>query len=366
MTAQNLVADPVFKRRPFRSSRVLTFGAPVTKGLGEPATAYVHVEADLDPVSSLTPVHIGKETLIRVPGVGPHDLPANHFIYPKSTELNSYDALGDEYGSKCLQLDRKDFKAYEAPWFTFGGGDSSGPDNLALGNPINATDDPLDKNNYLRVKTQYALSYNDGRGGPNWVSWHLRLEDIGYAERGGFFPELSLPQGFTLVVPDDYEYSGYDRGHMCPAKDRSASAEDSHETFSMANVLPQHSNINRGVWRTFEEYCRTLARRGNNLYIVSGGYGTWGVIQGSSQVTVPRRLWKVVVVVPRGSDVSRIDRKTRVIALDYPNVGAVRRVGWRAYITTVDDLERKTGFNFLSRIPADIQDALESKRDSGH
>lgn len=42
--------------------------------------------------------------------------------------------------------------------------------NLALGNPSAAT---TNANNYLLDKGMYVLSYNAGRGGPNWVSWHL-------------------------------------------------------------------------------------------------------------------------------------------------------------------------------------------------
>src|SRR5215207_39997 len=91
--------------------------------------------------------------------------------------------------------------------------------NVALGDPSNASSDASNKNNYLLVKPQYVLSYNDGRGGPNWVSWRLVASDIGEAERqNNFHPEQSLPRGFKRVTPDDYTGSGYDRGHVCNSK----------------------------------------------------------------------------------------------------------------------------------------------------
>ena len=49
---------------------------------------------------------------------------------------------------------------------------------IALGNPSLATPDPLNYNNYLVMKPQYALSYSRDRGTPNWVSWHVNKDWI--------------------------------------------------------------------------------------------------------------------------------------------------------------------------------------------
>src|SRR2546423_13195528 len=46
--------------------------------------------------------------------------------------------------------------------------------NATLGNPSDATADSKNKNNYLLVKPQFVLSYNNDKGEPNWVSWHLQ------------------------------------------------------------------------------------------------------------------------------------------------------------------------------------------------
>src|SRR5436853_1633029 len=46
--------------------------------------------------------------------------------------------------------------------------------NLALGNPSDATTEPTSKDNFLILKPQYALSYDDDKGQANWVSWRLR------------------------------------------------------------------------------------------------------------------------------------------------------------------------------------------------
>jgi endonuclease G len=226
--------------------------------------------------------------------------------------------------------------------------------NVALGDPSNATADASNRNNYLLVKPQYVLSYNDERGGPNWVSWRLVASDIGDVERqDNFHPEASLPAGFHSVTPNDYTGSGYDRGHVCNSKDRTATPADNSETFSMANMLPQTPDLNRQVWESLESYSRTLARKGNQLYIVAGGYGSAGTIGRSNKVTVPTNCWKIILVLPAGRDVSQADKNARVIAVDMPNTSGIGDDTWEKYTTTVRDIEQKTGYLLLHAAPAE-------------
>src|SRR5260370_1197692 len=116
---------------------------------------------------------------------------------------------------------------------------AEGECNLALGNPSHATADPEAKDNFLLLKKQYALSYDNRKGTPNWVSWRLTKDDLGHAPRKQFHPDPTLPRGFKHITPKDYSDSGFDRGHMCPHGDRSATPEDSNATFAMTNMVPQ-------------------------------------------------------------------------------------------------------------------------------
>ena len=93
---------------------------------------------------------------------------------------------------------------------------------LRLGMPSDAKDDPKQREDYLLERPQYTLSYNATTRRPNRVSWRLRKADIGNAHRGQFEPDPLLPKGFAKVTSTAYNGSGFDRGHMCPAHDRSA------------------------------------------------------------------------------------------------------------------------------------------------
>ncbi|MCC9135112.1 DNA/RNA non-specific endonuclease [Pontibacter silvestris] len=247
---------------------------------------------------------------------------------------------------------------------------ASRDNNLALGNPSSAG---ASYSNYLIQKTQYAMSYNNYRGTPNWISWHLSSAWVGSTPRqDDFRADNTLPSNFNKVQSSDYTGSGFDRGHNCPSADRTGSVADNSATFLMSNMIPQAPNNNQKTWAGLENYCRALIDQGNELYVIMGSYGKGGdgtngykeTLAGGS-VTVPNRVWKVVVVLPVGtSDVSRITSSTRVIAIDTPNSNSVN-TSWGSYRTTVDAIEAKTGYNLLSNVPATIQNAIEAKVDNG-
>jgi endonuclease G len=47
-----------------------------------------------------------------------------------------------------------------------------------------------------------------------------------------------------------------------------------------------------------------------------------------------------------------------------PNVKGIKNADWQVYRTTVRDIEQKTGYNFFSNLPQNLQDALETKTDN--
>ena len=233
--------------------------------------------------------------------------------------------------------------------------------NLVLGNPSGATADPANANNYLLARAQYVLSYNRAGGIPNWVSWHLGAADLGPVERSDFQPDTALPAGWYQVKPADYTYSGYDRGHMAPSADRTATQQDNQAVFLMTNIVPQAPDNNQGPWAQLEERARDLVRAGNEVYSISGVSGTREVLA-QGNVRVPDQLWKVLLVLPQGdNDLQRITAQTEVIAVAMPNRQGIRNDGWQMYRTSVDQIEALTGYDLLSNVPVDVQAVIEAR-----
>ncbi len=236
--------------------------------------------------------------------------------------------------------------------------------HLTMGNPSGAVADAAFYDNYLMIKPQYALAYHRDRGTPVWVSWHLDTSWLGSTPRqDDFRADTSLPAGWYQVQGTDYSGSGYDRGHMTPSADRTKTVSDNSSTFLMTNMIPQLPANNQGPWASLETYCRTLAGSGNELYVVSGGYGVSGTIA-SGHVTVPLQTWKVIIVIPSGTnDVSRVTSTTRTIAVVMPNSGSINS-DWRTYRVSVDQVEALTGFDFFSNVADPAENAIESVVDN--
>ncbi len=238
-------------------------------------------------------------------------------------------------------------------------------DPLLLGNPTNATADVANEENYLLVRPQYSLSYSRSKGEPNWVAWRLDSSWIGSSGRqDNYRPDTSLPAGWYQVLDTDYQGSGYDRGHMCPSGDRTRSVTDNSATFLMTNFVPQLAANNQGPWNDFENYCRTVAGQGNEIYIITGPSGNIGTIAGG-HVVVPKVTWKVVLILPNGNnDLSRISRATRAFGIIITNQPPLSSTTpWRNFRTTVDSVEALTGYNFFSNVPKLTQELIERRRD---
>jgi endonuclease G len=236
--------------------------------------------------------------------------------------------------------------------------------NVPFGLPGPAKPDPSSRDAYLIARPQYVLSYNAEKKIPNWVCWELKASDLGNAARAPFEPDPELPRGFPRVTSQVYSGSGFDRGHQCPAKDRSASPADIRATFSMTNVVPQAPNCNQRGWERLEDYCRRLVEDDHVLYLACGpagvgGTGTEGhkeeIGRGRLKVAVPHRLWKVALVLPREGAEPR--KNTRVIAVIMPNDQTVD-FNWAKYRVTARQVEKLTGLHFFPKVEEDVREAL--------
>ena len=252
-------------------------------------------------------------------------------------------------------------------------GDNS---DLLMGNPSGAQATIVMGDNYLIDQHYYTESYNMSKAGPNWVSWHLDATNFtGAVKRQDNFAAFTgLPSGWYEVQNNSYSGSGFDRGHNCPSGDRTSSTDANSSTFLMTNMLPQAPNNNQKTWEGLESYLRGQVLSGNEVYIIMGAYGSGGVgsnggvstsVNGG-KVNVPSNIWKIAVVLPVGNgDVSRVSSGTRVVAVNTPNINTINP-DWKQYIVTVRDIEKSTGYNLLSALPQSVQDAVETKRDTGN
>lgn len=237
------------------------------------------------------------------------------------------------------------------------------------------------------TKAQYVESYDPARGGPRWVSWNLNKSQFGAAPRCDCFSaDQTLPADVYHVVDFDYRNGGYDRGHMVQSESRTTTDQENAATFLLTNILPQAAANNQGPWSKLENELNDMARSTTapkEIYVVAGGIyrPDAPTLKGENKVAIPDYTWKVAVIMDAGKGLADVHSAAdlQVIAVKMPNLtdanatsdnpahagtgtGATTIAGkpWQTYATTVDEIERITGYDLLSALPDNIERLVES------
>lgn len=114
-----------------------------------------------------------------------------------------------------------------------------------------------------------------------------------------FHPDDNLPPADRAELAD-YARSGFDRGHMTPSGDM-PDAVAQEQSFSLANIVPQTAQLNRGAWERIESAVRTLVKRRGEAYVVTGpAFGGASLRQIGGRVLVPSSTWKAIYVPATG------------------------------------------------------------------
>lgn len=206
----------------------------------------------------------------------------------------------------------------------------------------------------------YAVCHDNAKKVADWVSYHLTDEYlIKNADRSNDFrPDPDLPVGERSELKD-YRGSGYDRGHLAPARDMARSERTMSESFLLSNMAPQVGvGFNRGIWKLLEEKVREWTEEKKSLYIITGPiyndneYSTIG----SNKVAVPSHFYKVIVSCCENTEVP-IDS----IAFIFPNE-KTSNDKLPEFITSIDEIEHLTGLDFLNNLDDEIENTIEAKK----
>jgi endonuclease G len=207
---------------------------------------------------------------------------------------------------------------------------------------------------------QFMLDYSTGDKQAYWVAWQLHSGCIGSIKR----PAVD-PWAYDGRVPEQYwpaqnEFGGYQRGHLCPAGDRTRSLPMYNETFYYTNVSPQIGSLNTGAWLQLENLERDWIKnsRFDTLFICAGGMLSSETLRKQAGVlTVPGFFFKAVL--------GRKGDAYEAIGFWFANSGATPANVTASNTHSIRDLEQKTGFNFFYNLPEAVQTAVENRKDPG-
>ncbi len=215
---------------------------------------------------------------------------------------------------------------------------------------------------YTRIfrNRAYMVGYSDLKGNPLWVVYKLTppSETTHHLKRPDSFNADWRTMG--LVTSSDYTHSDYDRGHMAPnhAIALLYGKEAQEETFLMTNITPQKPTLNQKLWQHLEAIeLESFSPKFKELWVYTGSLFDLKStrLKNSHFVEIPDAFYKIYVGIEQGGEI-------KTLSFIIPqNAKAHDRL--EKYLVSIDEVERRSGFDFLYELDDQIEEVLEQKMD---
>lgn len=200
----------------------------------------------------------------------------------------------------------------------------------------------------------FISGYSSAHGQPAWVFHEIRSPVFKSKRSGSFRSDSRL---MFPIPPSAFDHSGFDRGHMAPARDIGAvyGSVAQRESFLMSNISPQRPALNRTIWRNIESWCWSTFSASTTTAVVFSGpvFDKNKTFLGRSSVELPDAFFKVILY--RSKD------DLHMVAFVVPSNASSKEI--TSYVSTVDKVEEMTGLDFFPSIPPSTQNTLEAQRE---
>ena len=161
----------------------------------------------------------------------------------------------------------------------------------------------LPTNNFVIIEhNSYTIAYDTNYNHAVWCEYTLTSNQLctvsNIKRTNDFRPDPYLLNNTNILVVIDnncYYNSGFDKGHLCPAQDRSYSKEDMSETFYLSNMSPQEPSFNRGIWKKLEEFTRRYAILKGEITVVTGPviFNRYFILD--NKISIPHMYFKILI-----------------------------------------------------------------------
>lgn len=138
----------------------------------------------------------------------------------------------------------------------------------------------------------YSIIFDTVINQPLSVSYTLKKEMLNGNFNRTIFksdPKVSKKKQGT---DKDYLKTIFDKGHLAPNDDFKFSLQAQKESMYFTNCVPQNRFLNRGTWKSLENYCRDLALKSDVL--IQAGVIYSGSKQYIGKLLVPVFFYKII------------------------------------------------------------------------
>ncbi len=205
------------------------------------------------------------------------------------------------------------------------------------------------------VNSGYVVGYSDALGNPLWAAY--RMNDA-HVRDAAPRPDAFMVDSRTLarIAPDVYNRSGYDRGHLAPnhAIAIRYGPQAQEETFLMSNIAPQRHGLNAGLWKQLEQRIATnYPGRFREVWVIAGPVFGARPTRLARRVAIPEAFFMIVVDENEG----RVRTAAFLLPQDLPDGATLPD-----YLVSIDEIEMRTGLDFLHELPDAAEALLEAKK----
>ncbi|WP_302555408.1 DNA/RNA non-specific endonuclease [Leyella stercorea] len=218
---------------------------------------------------------------------------------------------------------------------------------------------------YDKDGVNFSVEWDCDKRSQRWTCYQMHKGYSGkYSRESNFFFDQ------TNLNSNEYwgEYTrfpGYDRGHICPSGDRTASKEMNAQTFVMTNMQPQYGEFNgydksgnNGLWLRMENQLRKWADKlsaTDTIFVCKGGTidsETNIITRIGGKLIVPKYFYMAIL---------------RKSSFGYAGMAfwSEQTNAWRtnetlrSHAISIKELEARTGIDFFCNLPDDVEAQVE-------
>ena len=231
---------------------------------------------------------------------------------------------------------------------------------LKYGIPLDKSTDNRKSNSKIVDNKCYILSANFETKFADWVAYKLNEEtvnsEIKTFRRWKKDPKLDNSE---TLEPKDYKgaYKALtvDRGHQAPLA--SFKGTDCWKnTNYLSNITPQQVNLNRGAWKKLEDKVRKFVNKGNTVYVLTGTLYKSPMPKlpnTTKEHIIPSGYWKIILFEDKNKQIHTASFKFSQFEK--------RKASLPQFITTIDEIEEQSNFDFFSELDDKQEKEIESK-----
>lgn len=219
---------------------------------------------------------------------------------------------------------------------------------------------------YDKDGVNFSVEWDCDKRSQRWTCYQMHKGYSGkYTRVSNFYFDTTNLNGNEYWGEYKYFPGGYDRGHICPSGDRTASKEMNAQTFVMTNMQPQYGEFNgydksgnNGLWLRMENQLRKWADKlsaTDTIFVCKGGTidsETNIITRIGGKLIVPKYFYMAIL---------------RKSSFGYAGMAfwSEQKNEWRtnetlgSHAISIAELEKRTGIDFFCNLPDDVEAQVE-------